>query len=116
MFAIKLGVDGSVNIVTPHETSRSIIEWLYAQIGGYIDAIGPRIQLPFDYRLIVNDKGKNMRLPHNERASSHMHQSYGADFIAGDCIIVKIVVNELHEVYFESLSAEVVTQLMRVIF
>jgi|GEM_PF-3677289 len=115
MFAIKLSADGSVNTVTPQDNNGSILGWLQAQVGGFIETVSPRIRLPFDYQLVVNEEGKNMRLPHNERASTHMHRSYGADFIAGDCIIVKVVVNELEEVDFASLSTEEVTQLMRVI-
>lgn len=115
MFAIKLGADGSVNVVKPQVNNGSIFGWLQAQVGGFVETISPRIRLPFDYQLVVNEEGKNMRLPHNERASTHMHRSYGADFIAGDCIIVKVVVNELEEVDFASLSTEEVTQLMRVI-
>lgn len=115
MYAIKLSADGSVNTVIPNDNNGSILGWLQAQVGGFIETVSPRIRLPFDYQLVVNEEGKNMRLPHNERASTHMHRSYGADFIAGDCIIVKVVVNELEEVDFASLSTEEVTQLMRVI-
>lgn len=115
MYAIKVGADGSVNTVTPQENNGSILGWLQAQVGGFIETISPRIRLPFDYQLIVNEEGKNMRLPHNERASTHMHRSYGADFIAGDCIIVKIATDENGEQDIATLSAEEVTQLMRVI-
>lgn len=115
MFAIKLSADGSVNTLTPQDNNGSILGWLQAQVGGFIETVSPRIRLPFDYQLIVNEEGKNMRLPHNERASTHMSRSYGADFIAGDCIIIKIATDENGEQDIATLSAEEVTQLMRVI-
>jgi len=115
MFAIKLGADGNINVLTPKDNNGSITGWLQDHVGGFIETINPRIRLPFDYQLIVNEEGKNMRLPHNEKASTHMHRSYGANFIVGDCIVIKITTDEEGDQEFATLSAEEVTQLMRVI-
>lgn len=115
MYAIKMAADGSVNTVTPQENNGSILGWLQDQVGGFVEIINPRIRLPFEYKLVVNEDGKIMRLPHNERASTHMHRSYGPNFIVGDCIIVKTEIDENGFYEYLTLSAEEVTQLMRVI-
>ena len=51
MFAIKLGADGSVNIVIPQENNGSILGWLQAQVGGFIETVSPVDQLPFEYKI-----------------------------------------------------------------
>ena len=75
-----LKIDGSTT-----ELKDTSLEAMQEAVGGYIQELGMK-----DGRImIVNEDGKRLELPRNEKATSMVDLFFSDDYIAGNAIILE---------------------------
>lgn len=80
--------DGSQIEVSPKDGERFTLEELQGHVGGYIEIIN----LSADKALVINEEGKLLNLPLNQKATA-LAQFCGAifpsDYIVGDAVVIQ---------------------------
>lgn len=115
MFAVKLGAEGAITVVTPRQEGGSIMGWLQEQVGGYVETIKPRLINGADCLMVVNEEGKMKGLDFNRRASRLMPDGVGFSYLVGDCILIKETVDQDGESFLAPLSAVEVNKIVEAI-
>lgn len=115
MFAIKLGSEGAITVVTPKQENGSIMSWLQEQVGGYVETIKPRLINGAECLMAVNEEGKMKGLEFNRRASRLMPDGLFSNYLVGDCILIKETVDQDGESFLSPLSAVEVNKIVEAI-
>ena len=115
MFAVKLGAEGAITVITPKLEDGSIMGWLQEQVGGYVETIRPRLINGAECLMAVNEEGKMKGLDFNRRASRLMPDGIFSDYLVGDCILIKETVDQDGDSFLAPLSATEVNKIVEAI-
>lgn len=80
--------DGSQIEVSPKDGQRFTLEELQGYVGGYIEII----DLPTNKALIINEEGKLLDLPLNQKATAlaqFCKAIFPSDYIVGDAVVIQ---------------------------